>query len=282
MTSKHTIHYIYKITCLIDNKFYYGMHSTFNINDNYFGSGTELKRSISKYGKENHIKEIIEYCKDREQLKLREREIVNKDLLKDPMCMNIVLGGEGGLGYISKEHYETLGDIGTKAFIHKLRTDEEFSKRFRKTMSEIMKKRINDGLYTMPESFNFTGRKHSRETKKKMSEIMKVKQKGEVNSQYGTMWITDGVENKKILKGSRIPKSWRKGRTISYDIMWITDGVKNKKIKKNGKIPPNWYRGKKSGSNGTMWITNGKENRLIKVTDTIPNDWYKGRVCKTA
>lgn len=32
------------------------------------------------------------------------------------------------------------------------------------------------------------------------------------NSQYGTMWITDGLENKKINKDDRIPENWYKGR----------------------------------------------------------------------
>jgi hypothetical protein len=41
---------------------------------------------------------------------------------------------------------------------------------------------------------------------------MSEKQSGEKNSQFGTMWITDGVTNKKIKKNDTIPEGWCKGR----------------------------------------------------------------------
>lgn len=37
---------------------------------------------------------------------------------------------------------------------------------------------------------------------------------GNKNSQYGTMWITDGIVNKKIKKTNNIPESWKKGFTV--------------------------------------------------------------------
>ena len=52
-------HYIYKTTCSITNRFYIGMHSTDNIDDNYLGSGKRLWNSINYHGKENHKKEIL-------------------------------------------------------------------------------------------------------------------------------------------------------------------------------------------------------------------------------
>ena len=40
-------------------------------------------------------------------------------------------------------------------------------------------------------------------------------QRGSTNSQYGTMWITNGEKNKKIQKDvDLIPKGWYKGRTM--------------------------------------------------------------------
>ena len=40
-------HYlIYKITNLVNDKFYIGKHITDNIEDNYFGSGINVKRAI--------------------------------------------------------------------------------------------------------------------------------------------------------------------------------------------------------------------------------------------
>jgi len=38
--------------------------------------------------------------------------------------------------------------------------------------------------------------------------------KGKENSQYGTCWITNDVESKKIHKGDAIPEGWRLGRKV--------------------------------------------------------------------
>ena len=86
-------HYIYKTTCNITGKYYYGMHSTDNLTDEYLGSGKRLKYSINKYGKENHHIEILEFFKKRKDLIQREKEIINESILLDPMCMNLILGG---------------------------------------------------------------------------------------------------------------------------------------------------------------------------------------------
>ena len=43
--------YFYKITNDFDNCYYYGIHSTNNMNDGYMGSGKWLKRAMKKHGK---------------------------------------------------------------------------------------------------------------------------------------------------------------------------------------------------------------------------------------
>lgn len=88
-------HYLYKITNLINNKYYIGVHSTDNIDDGYLGSGLALKNAIKKYGKENFKKEILEYFDDAEHMYQKEAEIVNESLINDPNCYNITLGGYG-------------------------------------------------------------------------------------------------------------------------------------------------------------------------------------------
>jgi len=87
-------HYIYKIT-RDDGKYYIGMHSTDDLDDGYFGSGQRISRSIKKHGKERHIKEILEFLPTREELRLREKELVTEELLGDEMCLNLALGGQG-------------------------------------------------------------------------------------------------------------------------------------------------------------------------------------------
>jgi len=56
-----------------------------------------------------------------------------------------------------------------------------------------------------------TGKTHSEESLQKMREAGKLRI-GSNNSQYGTIWITDGVLNKKIKKDSEIPVGWRRGK----------------------------------------------------------------------
>jgi hypothetical protein len=61
---------------------------------------------------------------------------------------------------------------------------------------------------------SFLNKKHTDETKEKMSQSAKGKGQGEKNSQFGTYWITNGVENKKIKKTDTIPLGWYKGRNL--------------------------------------------------------------------
>ncbi len=58
------------------------------------------------------------------------------------------------------------------------------------------------------------GKKHNQESKLKMSNSHKGKHDGELNSQYGTIWITNGKENKKIKTYEEIPNGWEKGRVL--------------------------------------------------------------------
>lgn len=100
-------HFIYKTTNLINGKYYIGMHSTNCLKDGYLGSGTYLRRSIKKYGRNNFQIEILSFCKDREELIEKEKELVHEGLVEDPSCMNLRLGGgNSGYGFLNKKHSE--------------------------------------------------------------------------------------------------------------------------------------------------------------------------------
>lgn len=72
------------------------MHSTDNLEDGYLGSGVHLTRSVKKHGKEQHVREILEFLPSRELLKKREEDLVTEDLVKnDILCMNLIKGGGG-------------------------------------------------------------------------------------------------------------------------------------------------------------------------------------------
>ena len=101
-------HYFYKITNNLNNHFYYGIHSTNDLDDGYMGSGTRLNYAYKKYGIENFTKEILEFFNSREECAKYEFEMVTEELIYSKECYNIILGGEkhttlGTAAYIDKE-----------------------------------------------------------------------------------------------------------------------------------------------------------------------------------
>lgn len=86
---------IYKVTNKFNGKWYIGKDS--KNNDGYFGSGIAIKSAISKYGKENFVKEVLEICKDLETLNAREVYWIEKlNAVKDENSYNLADGGQGG------------------------------------------------------------------------------------------------------------------------------------------------------------------------------------------
>ena len=171
MSKQKKYHYIYKTTCKITGKFYVGMHSTDNLEDGYLGSGKILGYSRHKYGDENHVREILEYLPDRKTLACREKEIVNEQLLSQPLNINLKYGGEGGTHGKEKEIWQ--------------RPERK------KQHTEMLKRNWSDPIYRAKQSAassrtmsskhtegkikydTFIGKKHSEEAKKKMSETRK-------------------------------------------------------------------------------------------------------------
>lgn len=194
-------HFTYKTTNLINKRYYLGMHSTNNLNDDYVGSGKRLWYEIRKYGKENFKIEILNYYNSREELQSKEKELITLQEIAKKECMNLKVGGIGGFPPNAKVSFkEKLKDPEYKAnFIKKTKCIEKLKKA--REEGKIVKN-------------TFLGKKHSEETKQKMSEIKKGKGKGKNNSQYNTMWITNGKENKKIKITDKIPLHWSKGRTM--------------------------------------------------------------------
>jgi len=78
---------------------------------------------------------------------------------------------------------------------------------------QIKKNHKNGKLKSIQDFYSWIGKKHNEETKKKIGEKNSISQKGNKNSQFGTKWITNGYENKKIKKTEPLPLNWVYGIT---------------------------------------------------------------------
>jgi len=216
-------HFIYKTTNLISGKYYYGMHSTSNLNDGYLGSGKRLRYSINKYGEENHKRDILEFCKDREQLKQREFEIVTLNEIAKIDCMNIKVGGQGGWLVEEQRENAIRSNLAQKRKRESdpLWWDNVLQKR-KAAVSTAEYKEERSKFWTefyKTHHGSFAGKKHKEESKKKIGEAMSIIQKGKGNSQYGTCWILKLKENKKIKVDeidTWLELNWIKGRKLQF------------------------------------------------------------------
>jgi hypothetical protein len=182
------------------------MHTTNDLNDGYVGSGKQLWYSIKKYGKENFKCEILEMLPDRSSLKKRKKELVNEELLKDNLCMNLVYGGGGW-----PSNGQAIGGDKFKAaqlYWEKPENKEKLKKR----VSDNNKKLWAEGKM-IHFKYDWTGRKHKPETIEKIKLSRKGQGMGETNSQFGSQWITNGEQNKKIKMMGIVPSGWKLGRT---------------------------------------------------------------------
>ena len=205
-------HFTYRTTNLINNRYYLGMHSTNRIDDGYLGSGKRLYYELNKYGRDSFKFEILEQFESREQLVQAEINLITEQDLKSINCLNLKLGGSGGFS-------EEVGKAGRLAgnveYLRLLKEDPTYRARIVEMCRVRMKKQYTEGTRLKVVKYDWTGKKHKAESITKMKNSAKGKGKGDRNSQYGTCWITNEIESKKVYKGDSIPIGWRLGRKKS-------------------------------------------------------------------
>ncbi len=207
------IYYLYQITNRTNGKIYIGVHKTLDIEDGYMGSGTYLKHAQQKYGIENFEKKILKFFGSEEEMFQEEAEVVTIDFLSRKDVYNLRKGGTGGFAPYATERAlaaktpEKLKEISILGNIAK-------QQKYPSGVSPRM----------LQHSQSKENKEHLREVQVLANSVESLKKKketfqtiqhqhGEKNSQYGTMWITDGTQNKKIDKTEAIPTGWKKGRT---------------------------------------------------------------------
>ena len=284
-------HYFYKITNNINGHFYYGVHNTNNLDDGYMGSGKRLHYAYNKYGIENFTKEILKFFESTKEAFEYESKIVNEELINNPNCYNIKLGGYSftdGLVVVKNKNGEifavsisdprylsgelnghNIGKVivqdkdgkrysvynndsrylsGELTSINKVKSvyldkngntvqcshnDErvisgELHSIFKNRMTvkdkngKCLNVQIDDERVISGELKPiWTGRHHTEETIKKQKETLnKINhQSGGKNSQFGTCWIYNNKESKKIKKEELcfyIKHGWNKGRKMKF------------------------------------------------------------------
>ena len=193
-------------------------------------------------------------------------------------------------GYTERHHIipRCLGGSDAKSNIVKLTAREHFI--FHYLLCNIYQN--THSYYKLLCAFNSMQRgsdKHDRyfnsrlfeSQRKHFASEMSANKIGSNNSQYGTMWITDGIDNAKISKTDTVPLGWRIGR----DILGLKRPVKQP-LSQEEKLKRELIKRQKlsiastlnNPHRGKIWITNGKDSARIIKSDIIPDGWRKGRV----
>lgn len=247
--NKRKFHTIYQTTNLVNNKIYVGVHSTDDLSDDYFGSGTNINRAIEKYGKSAFKKEILHIFETPEEMFSKEKEIVTPEFLKRPDVYNIVEGGYGGYN---------KGTTGLKHLYH-TETNERCAVH-PNSVNKMLQEGWTLGRNTSPTTDTIWI--HNK-TEKKM-----------INPADLEVYIDKGW-----VKG--LPKSPTSNK------IWIYDTVNDKyslcdqselDIKlANGWIKKKWSPIKK----GCCWINNGTENLRIEkslLDEYLFKGWARGMI----
>lgn len=194
---------VYKTTNIVNGKYYIGVHQTTNIQDTYIGCGLWYNRQIPKittsafinavrkYGYDNFKREILFIFETRIDAYNKEKELVN---LADINCYNSRTGGDTGYQYTDKCKEIMSFKAKERSQKNKLQTDILINhSKFRagKSYTEIYgTEKANEIL--IKKSKSALGKKHSIESKNKMSEQRKGKDCGNC---AGRKYVWDAKKN---------------------------------------------------------------------------------------
>jgi hypothetical protein len=284
MRKEKKYNYLYKTTCSLTKRFYYGMHSTDKLDDSYLGSGSELSRSVKKYGKEKHSKEILSYFKTRKELKKGEADLITEEVRHNPQCMNLALGG-GGSDYAT--FLATVKDKDGNTF-NVMKDDPRYlsGELVHITTGVVMVKdkegntfsvKKDDPRYLSGALVGVT--KGFMPSKDKKGNIIYVSIE---DPRFLSGQIVNLMKNKIVVRdknGNSFSIDKDDSRYLSGELVAIAKNRILKKETKNkiGKANSISQKGHRNSQFGTIWITNKKETKKIKKDEFIPKGWYKGR-----
>ena len=293
-------HYFYKIVNNINNKYYYGVHSTYNLNDNYIGSGIVLMCSYKKYGFDNFTKYVLCFFDDRKSLLEYERFIVNEELIKEEQCYNLVLGGNANTETKKCKSY----------LLHTTKNMIHINNTFKNKMVKIneLEKYLKDGwilgqLQKSTKGKIIINKNNEKEIFIFQEDFDKYKKDGWViggksrnkNKKSifkNTIWVNNSNIQKRISKeelDNYLMEGWTIGtiQKTTKNYIRITNGIEDKNI-----LPENqellnfylnngWKRGTHVKRDYSAWVS--KEGKSIMVNKKeldkyLSEGWERGRV----
>jgi len=231
-------HFIYK-TYSPSGLYYYGRHTTNNLNDGYFGSGKWV-RSVKD--KSTLKRDIILFCENQEELLKKEEEYILK-YINDPNCMNF---NEKSVGFSILNNPNTLLK-GTEILSERVKGEKNGM--YGKTHSDEYKKYLSENM--KGEKNHFYGKKHTEEVKKKISKANK-----------GKKFSPQVIEKlKKRFPGTSHPMSKLSENQIMeiYNLAW-EGNLTQKQIAKMYNVRQGHITKIK---NGKMWSNITKHNNVL-------------------
>ena len=256
-------HYLYKITHIKSKKIYIGIHSTDDLKDRYFANGvyessdatdsdwvrlnhgdrpheSHIKHALLKYGRNAFKREIVGWFDTREDLITRESEIVTKEFIERDDNFNHRTGGIANVEFSEKVRKKISDNNPMKREDIRKKVSDARKKFWtperRKKASEEnwMKKEENKHLIS-GENHSFYGKKHTDETKEKISKANKgrVRTKKAITSQRTEIkkyWQDkERVSKRKDTKGIKKPKNFGKNLSQKWkDLVEIEDSKSGK------------------------------------------------------
>ncbi len=245
MDKKHNL--VYKIKNKINDKFYIGAHSTNDTNDTYFGSGIVLRKAIQKYGIDNFEKVILFDYDSLIDMFDMEKMLVNNILINQSDCYNAHIGGKGGSlkgRKVSAQGRINIGNGSRGRVSHRKGKTGVYS---------------NESVARM--SASQRGRRHSEETKRKMSRNMKGSKSKESRERQAERMRDP---NHPAHTASQAPEvRARRAISIGKSLKGVPKSDKHKKnisLSKKGKPSPN--KGKKLS-----------EETKRKISESVKKRW---------
>lgn len=198
--------YIYKITCILNNKCYIGRSN--NPQQRWWGHKNYAKtkqrlnyhlyNAMIKYGTENFIFEVLFCCSKNDICKIEEEFIIKYDSLNNGY--NMTKGGDGGSVKGRRAWNKGITMNTSKRNPHTEETKIKISKaKIGKKLSEEHKRKLSESL--KGRCSGMKGKKHSEKTKQKMS---KIHQKRVSDGLHHLLKCNGGSEKAKIRAEKRI------------------------------------------------------------------------------